>query len=200
MGRNRDDSAQMWQRHATCITVSTSNTNPSHSTQCRAGFTCPSGSGCLLEVRFCPQTSWNGLCMAYAWPMHGLCMAYASWCDFSIPRVGCIATRANANLGDPLPLHLALPRPPTQNLIGSKYVLQSCPSFATFSNTCWVICNFAIIHLCCHAMCWEATVASQQHASLPALPAPMETTRRLMARERRGTSYSGVNGVSKNTM
>ena len=130
MGRNRDDSAQMWQRDATCITVSTSNTNPSQSTQCRAGFTCPSGSmgsGCLLEVRFCPQTSWNGLCMAYAWP-------YASWCDFSaIPRVGCIATRANANLGDPLPLHLALPRPPTQNLIGSKYVLQSCPSFATFS-------------------------------------------------------------------
>lgn len=70
MGRNREDSAQMWQRDATCITVSTSNTNPSQSTQCRAGFTCPSGSmgsgsfgGPILSSNILKR------------PMHGLCMA-----------------------------------------------------------------------------------------------------------------------------
>ena len=154
----------------------------------------------LLEVRFCPQTSWNGLCMAYAWP-------YASWCDFSaIPRVGCIATRANANLGDPLPLHLALPRPPTQNLIGSKYVLQSCPSFATFSYI--FQCLLSNLQFCDHPSVLPRHVLGS-NCGIPTTRLTScssctdgnnETTRRLMARERRGASYSGVNGVSKNTM
>ena len=179
MGRNRDDSAQMWQRDATCITVSTSNTNPSQSTQCRAGFTCPSGSmgsGCLLEVRFCPQTSWNGLCMAYAWPMHGhmhldaIFLLYQELVASQRAQTQTSATHSRCIwpcLGHQLKIWLV------QNMFFN--LVRPLPHFHTFSNTCWVICNFAIIHLCCHAMCWEATVASQQHASLPALPAPMET-------------------------